>query len=112
MNTKRTTVIALSTALVLAACSGPAPTPDEEVPTPVAEPEVSAEEELLTLLDEVWETLMWRYPGWATYEGDRRLGSLDLPMTRVDYSCSGCSEAEAKELHEHIVSHLLPAGGA
>ena len=47
-----------------------------------------------------------------TYEGDRRLGSLDLPMTRVDYSCSGCSEAEAKELHEHVVQHLLPAGGA
>ena len=35
-----------------------------------------------------------------TYEGDRRLGSLDLPMTRVEYTCSGCTEAEAKEFQE------------
>lgn len=46
-----------------------------------------------------------------TYEGDRRLGSLDLPMTRVDYTCSGYSESEAKEFHEQIAQVLMPAGG-
>lgn len=46
-----------------------------------------------------------------TYEGDRRLGSLDLPMTRVEYTCSGCTEAEAKEFQEHMAKHLMRAGG-
>jgi len=45
-----------------------------------------------------------------TYEGDRRLGSLDLPMTRVDYSCSGCSEAEGKAFHEYISRHIMREG--
>ncbi len=46
-----------------------------------------------------------------TYEGDRRLGSLDLPMTRVEYTCSDCTEAEAKEFQEHMAKHLMRAGG-
>ncbi len=46
-----------------------------------------------------------------TYEADRRLGSLDLPMTRVEYTCSGCTEAEAKEFQEHMAKHLMRAGG-
>lgn len=46
-----------------------------------------------------------------TYEGDRHLGSLDLPMTRVDYTCTGCTEAEAKEFQEHIAKHLMRVGG-
>lgn len=46
-----------------------------------------------------------------TYEGDRHLGSLDLPMTRVEYKCTGCTEAEAKEFQDHIAKHLMRAGG-
>jgi hypothetical protein len=46
-----------------------------------------------------------------TYEGDRRLGSLDLPMTRVDLKATGCTEAEAMEFHDHIAKHLMRVGG-
>ena len=52
-----------------------------------------------------------RYVISLTYEGDRRLGSLDLPMTRVEYTCSGCTEDEAKAFHDHMAKHLMRAGG-
>lgn len=45
------------------------------------------------------------------YEGNRHLGSLDLPMTRVEYECTGCTEAEAKEFQDNIAKHLMRAGG-
>lgn len=52
-----------------------------------------------------------RYVISLTYEGDRRLGSLELPMTRVEYTCSGCTEDEAKAFHDHMAKHLMRAGG-
>ena len=45
------------------------------------------------------------------YEGDRKLGSLDLPMTQVNYEFNGYSEDEAKEFMAHISEHMLRAGG-
>ena len=45
------------------------------------------------------------------YEGDRHLGSLDLPMTRVEYKCTGCTEAEAKEFQNDMAKHLMRGGG-
>jgi len=46
-----------------------------------------------------------------TYEGDRHLGSLDLPMTKVECRSEGYSDAEAKQFHDHIAMHLMRAGG-
>ena len=45
------------------------------------------------------------------YEGDRRLGSLELPMTHVEVTCIGCTEAEAKEFQDHLSKHLMRGGG-
>ena len=45
------------------------------------------------------------------YEGERHLGSLDLPMTHVEYKCTGYTEAEFKEFHDNIIKHLAVAGG-
>ena len=46
-----------------------------------------------------------------TYECDRRLGSLYLPMTRVEYTCTGCTEDEAKEFQDRMAKHLMRVGG-
>lgn len=45
------------------------------------------------------------------YEGDRKLGSLNLPMTHVECNCSGCTEAEAAEFQAELAKHLMRAGG-
>jgi len=45
------------------------------------------------------------------YEGDRKLGSLDLPMTQVNYEFNGYSDGEAKAFMTHISEHMLRAGG-
>ncbi|MGB5835242.1 MAG: hypothetical protein WBG92_25095 [Thiohalocapsa sp.] len=42
----------------------------------------------------------------VVYEGDRRLGSLDLPMTRVAYAFDGYTEKQAKDLMTHLAQHL------
>jgi hypothetical protein len=31
---------------------------------------------------------------------------------RVEYKCTECTEADAKEFHDHIAKHLIRAGGA
>ena len=30
---------------------------------------------------------------------------------RVEYKCTDCTEADAKEFHDHIAKHLMRAGG-
>ena len=45
------------------------------------------------------------------YEGDRKLGSLDLPMTRVDYEFDGYTDDERKKFMDHIAHHLQREGG-
>ena len=45
------------------------------------------------------------------YEGDRKLGSLDLPMTQVNYEFNGYSDDEAKAFMSHISEHMLRGGG-
>lgn len=45
------------------------------------------------------------------YEGDRHLGSLNLPMTEVTCTCEGCTQAEADHFHDHLASHMLRVGG-
>jgi hypothetical protein len=32
-------------------------------------------------------------------------------MTRVEYKCTGCTEADAKEFQDIIAKHLMRAGG-
>lgn len=45
------------------------------------------------------------------YDGDRKLGSLDLPMTQVNYEFTGYSDDEVKDFMAHISEHMLRAGG-
>ena len=45
------------------------------------------------------------------YEGERHLGSLDLPMTEVSYVFIGYNEQEMSEFMKHLSKHLLRAGG-
>ena len=45
------------------------------------------------------------------YEGERHLGSLDLPMTSMEYKCTGCTEAELKEFRDDISKHLMEHSG-
>lgn len=45
------------------------------------------------------------------YEGDRRLGSLDLPMTRIDYEFVGYTKDEMGKFMERISEHMMRAGG-
>lgn len=46
-----------------------------------------------------------------TYEGERQLGSLDLPMTKVEISLIGFSEDKATEFLSHYDKHMFRAGG-
>ncbi|MEM7221429.1 MAG: hypothetical protein AAF495_00530 [Pseudomonadota bacterium] len=46
-----------------------------------------------------------------SYEGNRKLGSLDLPMTHVEVNCVGCSEAEATAFQGELAKHLMRVGG-
>lgn len=45
------------------------------------------------------------------YEGDRQLGSLDLPMTRLDYTFEGHSQEEMNEFMSHLSQHMMRTGG-
>jgi hypothetical protein len=45
------------------------------------------------------------------YEGDRHLGSLDLPMTRVDYEFIGYTKEETDEFMDHLNLHIMRLGG-
>lgn len=45
------------------------------------------------------------------YEGDRQLGSLDLPMTRVDYTFEGHSQEEMDVFMSHLSQHTVRTGG-
>lgn len=45
------------------------------------------------------------------YEGDRKLGSLDLPMTQVNYEFTGYSDDEVKDLMAHLSEHMQRGGG-
>lgn len=45
------------------------------------------------------------------YEGDRHLGSLDLPMTRVDYTFEGHSREEMEDFMSHLSRHMVRTGG-
>ncbi len=46
-----------------------------------------------------------------TYEGERHLGSLDLPMTKVDVTCIGFSGNDAQEFHSQYNEHMMRSGG-
>ena len=52
-----------------------------------------------------------RYIITLSYEGDRKLGSLELPMTHVESHCVGCTEAEAEAFQADLAKHLMRAGG-
>jgi len=45
------------------------------------------------------------------YEGDRKLGSLDLPMTQVNYEFTGYSDGEVQDFMTHLSEHMLRSGG-
>lgn len=45
------------------------------------------------------------------YEGERKLGSLNLPMTGVEISCIGFEEEKAREFLDHYNAEMLRAGG-
>jgi hypothetical protein len=47
----------------------------------------------------------------ATPRGDRHLGSLDLPMVRLDYEFTGYTKAEMDEFIEHLNEHMMRLGG-
>jgi len=46
-----------------------------------------------------------------TYTGDREVGSLDLPMTRVDYAFEGHSQEEMNEFMSDLSQHMVRTGG-
>lgn len=46
-----------------------------------------------------------------TYEGDRHLGSLDLPMTKVEIDCIGLSDDQADAFLKHYDAGMLRTGG-
>jgi hypothetical protein len=45
------------------------------------------------------------------YEGSRHLGSLDLPMTRVDYEFVGYGEEGMNAFMERLSHHIQRLGG-
>ena len=46
-----------------------------------------------------------------TYEGERHLGSLDLPMTKVEVVCVGFSDEKAEAFLKHYDQQMLRTGG-
>lgn len=46
-----------------------------------------------------------------TYEGERHLGSLDLPMTKVEIICVGFSDDQADVFLKHYDDAMFRAGG-
>ncbi len=45
------------------------------------------------------------------YQGDRQLGSLDLPMTQVNYAFEGHSQEEMDAFMSHLSQHTVRTGG-
>ena len=45
------------------------------------------------------------------YEGDRKLGSLDLPMTQLNYEFTGYSDGEVQDFMAHLSEHMQRGGG-
>jgi len=46
-----------------------------------------------------------------SFEGQRHLGSPDLPMTKVDIVCVGFTDDEADKFLKHYNSYMLRTGG-
>ena len=46
-----------------------------------------------------------------TYEGERHLGSLDLPMTKVEIVCVGFTDGQADAFLKHYDQQMLRSGG-
>ena len=46
-----------------------------------------------------------------TYEGERHLGSLDLPLTQVEIMCIGYTDEQAASFMKHYDAAMLRAGG-
>ncbi len=46
-----------------------------------------------------------------TYEGERHLGSLDLPMTKVEIICVGFSDAQADAFLQNYDEQMMRMGG-
>lgn len=46
-----------------------------------------------------------------TYEGERHLGSLNLPMTRVEILLVGFTDEKAKAFLDHYDHAMMRAGG-
>ena len=45
------------------------------------------------------------------YEGDRRLGSLELPMMRINFEFVGYTKDEMDAFMKRLSAHLMRAGG-
>ena len=45
------------------------------------------------------------------YEGKRHLGSLDLPMTRLEYQFIGYTQKEIDDFMQNLNRHMLRLGG-
>lgn len=45
------------------------------------------------------------------YEGERHLGSLDLPMTEINYEFIGYTREEMDEFMKHLNLYAMRAGG-
>jgi len=46
-----------------------------------------------------------------TYEGERHLGSLDLPLTQVEIMCIGYTDEQADSFLKHYDAAMFRAGG-
>lgn len=45
------------------------------------------------------------------YEGERKLGSLDLPMTKVEIACVGFTDEKATAFLKHYDKAMFRSGG-
>ncbi len=45
------------------------------------------------------------------YEGDRHLGSLDLPMMQLNYEFLGYTKEEMEAFMKHLAHHMMREGG-
>ena len=45
------------------------------------------------------------------YEGDRHLGSLNLPMSQLNYEFTGHTKEEMEAFMKHLELHMMRGGG-
>lgn len=45
------------------------------------------------------------------YEGDRHLGSLNLPMTQLNYEFIGYTQEEMQAFMKNLAQHMMREGG-